>query len=833
MIVKVQGHGAFRKRITEMGFVRGQRIRVIKSAPMLDPIEYAIMGYQVALRRSEADKIEVQPLGEELPRETPHPDTDAGDGSDRERPAPGKPFWRRGTHKPPQDEPRERPGHSFRQALRTIDVALVGNPNIGKTSLFNRISGSHQKTGNYSGVTVDVKTAVVHYKDYTIRLSDLPGTYSLTEYSPEEVFVRRHLTQQAPDVVINVVDAVNLERNLYLTTSLIDMDMRVVIALNMYDELLKSDRTFDYRALGSMIGIPFVPTTAREGIGIPALLDKVIEVFEGTDPTVRHVHVHYGQDVEDAIRQLQKLLRRDKDLVAQYSARGLSLRLLEGEKTAIEAVRNSPLRQEITRAARQEAQNLEETYGENTETIIADAKYGFIAGALSETMSRKGGPIRKSHDPDALITDKWLGFPIFLAIMLAIFQATFYLGDYPMQWLEAGVQALGEWVGGAMTDGPLRSLLVDGVINGVGGVLVFLPNILILFFFIALMEDTGYMARAAFIMDRIMHRIGLHGKSFIPLLMGFGCNVPAILATRTLESRKDRLLTMLIIPFVSCSARLPVYVLLIGAFFPHHSGWVLFAIYFTGLAMAVVSSLLLKKVFFRREEAPFVMELPPYRIPTLTSVVRHMWDRGVQYLRKMGSVILAASVVIWALSNYPAQVDYSQDYPAMRQRIEQSSVLSPEGKAAALERIEAMQQSERQEKSYIGQLGKMVEPAIAPLGFDWKIGVSLVTGFAAKEIVVSTMSVLSPAQAENQPLGERLKEQTYAYGPKAGQPVYSPLVAFTLMIFILLYFPCIAAVTAIGRESGSWRWALFIAVYTTGVAWLVSLGVYRIGLLFS
>ena len=416
--------------------------------------------------------------------------------------------------------------------------------------------------------------------------------------------------------------------------------------------------------------------------------------------------------------------------------------------------------------------------------------------------------------------------------MLAVFQATFYLGNYPMEWLEAGVSALGTWVGNVLPDGSLRSLLVDGVINGVGGVLVFLPNILILFFFIALMEDTGYMARAAFIMDRLMHRIGLHGKSFIPLLMGFGCNVPAVIATRTLESRKDRILTMLIIPFTSCSARLPVYVLLIGAFFPERSGLVLFALYLTGVVVAILSSLLLKKVFFRKEEAPFVMELPPYRIPTLVSVMRHMWDRGVQYLRKMGTVILLASVLIWALGHYPEKVDYAQDYDALREQVAARNIPEQE-KERSLAHIDALQEAERQEKSYIGRIGKAVEPAIAPLGFDWQIGVSLVSGFAAKEIVVSTMAVLSSSDEDAQTLGERLKEQTYTSGPKAGQKVYTPLVAFTLMIFILLYFPCIATIAAIGRESGSWRWALFTAVYTTCVAWVVSFAVYRIGLLFA
>ena len=807
-----------------MGFVRGKRITVVKSAPMADPIEYEIMGYQVALRRSEAARIEVTPCreGEVI-------------AEDATGFAPGVAGIREHHREDEADcagcSSRQNP--YFRQAAKTINVALVGNPNIGKTSLFNEASGSHQKVGNYSGVTVDVKTATLRHKGYTIHISDLPGTYSLTEYSPEEVFVRRHLTEKMPDVVINVVDATNLERNLFLTTSLIDMDVRVVMALNMYDELLKSDKVFDYQALGSMIGIPIVPTTAREGRGIGELMDKVIDVFEDKDPIVRHVHINYGNDLEEAIRSLQKLLRKDEDLITRYSARDLSLRLLEGEKTAYQAVRQCPGFAEIDRTARSAAKALEENYHDDVETMVADAKYGFIAGALSETLADKGVPKGKGRDIDALITNKWLGFPIFLALMLAMFQATFTLGGYPAEWLEMGVSALGEWVNGLLPDGSLKALLVDGVINGVGGVVVFLPNILILFFFIALMEDTGYMARAAFIMDRMMHKIGLHGKSFIPILMGFGCNVPAIMATRTLESRKDRLLTMLIIPFTSCSARLPVYVLLIGAFFPNKSGLVLFAVYMTGIAVAVLSSLVLKKIFFNKEEAPFVMELPPYRVPTFVSVVRHMWDRGVQYLKKMGSIILLASVVIWALGHYPQDVEYSRDYAAMQQEVLSSPELSRQEKEEAVLTLESEQAAEKQEKSYIGRLGKAIEPAIEPLGFNWQIGISLVTGFAAKEIVVSTMSVLSSDRGDTQTLEQRLKEQVYTSGPKAGEPVYTPLVAFTMMIFILLYFPCIAAVTAIGRESGSWRWAVFTAVYTTGLAWVVSFIVYRVGLLIG
>ena len=808
IIVKVQGHGAFRRRITEMGFVKGQIISVIKSAPLLDPVEYQIMGYKVALRHAEADHIEVSPLKEE--------DTDEKN-INTENKSPDVTF----SH--------YHPNRFYHEATHTINIALVGNPNCGKTSLFNAISGSHQRVGNYSGVTVDVKTATLHYKDYTINISDLPGTYSLTEYSPEELYVRHHIIEQMPDVVINVVDATNLERNLYLTTGLIDMDLKVVMALNMYDELLKGDTAFDYTALGKMIGIPIIPTSARQSKGIEALLDKIIDVFNNNEPSVRHVHISYGGDIENAIHYLQKEVRPLKDLMAHYSARYISVKMLENDKDIISVLHPYDNFPKIEHIAKNTAHRVEESYGETVEDAIADAKYGFIAGALSETLTKKNEKTGyKKKDLDAFITNKWLGFPIFMAIMLAMFQATFTIGAYPADWIGYGVEALSSFLENVLPESGVKDLLLNGVISGVGGVIVFLPNILILFFFISLMEDTGYMARAAFIMDRMMQKIGLHGKSFIPLLMGFGCNVPAIMATRTLESRKDRILTMLIIPFTSCSARLPVYVLLIGAFFPNNSGLVLFSVYVIGIIVAVVTSLLLKRIFFSKTEAPFVMELPPYRVPTFYSVTRHMWDKGLQYLKKMGTIILLASVIIWAAGHYPINVDYSRDFTAEKENIFLQKDLSEPIKDSLINNIEIAQKAEHQEKSYIGRIGHAIEPVLTPLGLNWQIGVSLLTGFAAKEIVVSTMAVLSQGDEDN--LSERLKTQTFASGERQGQLVYSPLTAFTLMVFILLYFPCIAAIAAIGREAG-WKWAIFTALYTTSVAYIIAWAVYRIGLL--
>ena len=832
-ILKVTGHGGFRRRIMEMGFVRGQRVEVILNAPLKDPIEYKIMGYDISLRRSEADMVVVLSDSEASEylagggshhHHHEHHRRHCGCGADGQPAQPEYPA----AATPGPEEGCATIDEVINRHSRTIGVSLVGNPNSGKTSLFNAISGGHEHVGNYSGVTVDAKQAVFRQDGYTFNLFDLPGTYSITEYTPEELYVRRHILDAMPDVVINVLDASNLERNLFLTTQLIDMDLKVVIALNMYDELEKSGLKLDYRNLGRMIGIPIVPTVASRGEGIRELFKTVIDVFEDNEPIVRHIHINYGKDIEHSIRLLQDEIWKNTDLVARYSSRYLAIKLLCNDKNGYEVVEPAANFAEISAVAEHERQKLERQYKDCVETIITDAKFGFIAGALEETC--QGINLRKNRPDDRvdrIMTHKVWGLPIFLLIMWIMFQTTFSLGGVPAGWLETGVEWLGDFIGGIMREGPLRELIVNGIISGVGGVIVFLPNILILFFFISLMEDTGYMARAAFIMDKLMHKIGLHGKSFIPLLMGFGCNVPAIMATRTLESRKDRLMTMLIIPFMSCSARLPVYVLLISAFFPSNQGLVLFSIYLIGILIAIGSSILFKKLLFAKAEAPFVMELPPYRIPTTRNVVRHMWSKGSQYLRKMGTVILAASIIIWALGYYPRNVEYSVDYDRVAAEIA-SSGLSPEDEQAKLQELNDIRHAEHQKQSYIGKIGRFIEPAIRPLGFDWQIGISLFSGLAAKEIVVSTMAVLSNSGDDDASLAENLQKQVYTQGDKAGQPVYSPLVAYTLMLFILLYVPCIAAIVAIRREAGR-KWAVLSVVYSTGLAWLLSFVVYQIG----
>ena len=809
IITKVLGHGAFRKRITEMGFVKGKKVRVIKNAPLQDPVEYEIMGYNVSLRRSEAELVEVVS----------------------------------------SDEAKDLLGIEFNGVIdeetlkvsaikkgKVINVALVGNPNCGKTTLFNYASGSHERVGNYGGVTVDAKEATMKKFDYDFKLVDLPGTYSITEYSPEELYVRSHITEKHPDIIINVLDASNLERNLFLTTQLIDMNIKVVIALNMYDELENKKVKFDYKALGEMIGIPIVPTIASKGKGLDELFAKVIDVYEERDPSVRHIHINYGSLIEKAINTIQAEIWKNPAIRVTLSSRFIAVKLLEGDKVTHEWLKKYDNYENIKLVAERTIAALEKEYGENSETIITDAKYGFIDGALKETYKEPKIDKRiTKRQLDDILTHRFWGFPIFLFFMWAMFQATFTLGSYPMDWIDAGVGALSNWTQGVMPEGPLRDLIVQGIIGGCGGVIIFLPNILILFFFISLMEDTGYMARASFIMDKLMHKIGLHGKSFIPLVMGFGCNVPAIMATRTLDNKKDRILTMIITPFMSCSARLPVYVLLISAIFPDYQGLVLFTIYFSGILLAVVTALVMKKIAFAKKEVPFVMELPPYRKPTLRNTSIHMWHKGEQYLRKMGTVILFASILIWALGYFPRNVEYSADYDAQMASVEANAGISPEKKSEMIASLSISKESERQEKSYIGQMGHAIEPLISPLGYDWKMGVSIITGLAAKEIVVSTMGILYHADMEadenSSTLQNNIKEQKHNSGVLKGQTVFTPLVSFGFMLFILIYFPCVAVIAAIKKEA-NWGWAVFTMVYTTVIAWVVAFLTYQIGSMF-
>jgi ferrous iron transport protein B len=815
VIARVKGKGAFRRRIMDMGFIPGQEITVVRRAPLQDPVEYSIMGYFVSIRRSEARLIEILE-DERIERENGHIPL---------------------TQKLPADHVQN--GSLKKQRWKTIQIALVGNPNAGKTTIFNCLSGLRERVGNYSGVTIDAKTAIISYKDYRLEITDLPGTYSLSSYSPEEVFVRNHILQEMPDVIVNIVDATNLERNLYLTTQLIDMDIRLVMALNMYDELQQQGRKINHQMLGNLLGFPVVPTIGKSGKGINELLDMVISMFEGKYSSERHIHINYGTEIEKSIRNIQSNIRiPENDFLSNIvSTRFLAIKLLEGDQEEISRIRQCKNYKEILSVVGEEIKKLESLTGDTAESAITDAKYGFIDGALLETTSGQLVDKRKlTQKLDAIFTHKWLGLPIFALILWLMFEATFSLGKYPEQWIGDGVSLLSSWITGLMQPGMLRDLLADGIIEGIGGVIVFLPNIVLLYLFIALMEDTGYMARVVFITDKLMHKIGLHGKSFIPMMMGFGCSVPAILATRTIEDRKDRLVTMLIIPFMSCSARLPLYVLIVSAFFPQHSGSVLFLMYVIGMVVAIATAFLLKKSVLKGQQLPFVMELPPYRIPTYKVVLLHMWDRAVQYLKKVAGIILVASIIIWALGYFPVQTQAEQAYQQRKLELEKISLQNPKQNEEIKDELVKLRRNyllEKQESSYIGRLGKLIQPVMSPLGFDWKMSVSILAGIPGKEIVVSTMAVLYnqyEVESGNKViLTEQLQKEVYRSGPKAGQAVFSPLVALSFMIFVLLYFPCLSTIAVIKYESGSIKWGIFAIVYTTLVAWLFSFLVFQVG----
>lgn len=821
VIKKVNGSGAFRKRILEMGFIKGKTIKVILNAPLKDPIKYKIMDYEVSLRRSEAGLIEVD-----------YPDIHITKNEIQDIVS-NTSFDTDSTNIPKENKiENSSPKKAADRVKKIISVAFVGNPNAGKTSLFNIASGAHEHVGNYGGVTVDSKEGKFKHGGYTFRIVDLPGTYSLSAYTPEELFVRKHIVEDRPDVIINIVAASNLERNLYLTTELIDMQVPVVIALNMYDELLASGTEFDYHKLSEMLGIPMVPTVAKTGSGIVELFDAVIRIYENNDPIVKRVHISYGNSIENAISKLNILLQKLENNDLLFPRRYISIKLLEKDKDVDHYVQTLNGSSELFKARDIEVKYLEDTLNEDTETLLTDARYGFVSGGLKQTLKEKTRESDITHLIDSVVTNKYVGFPLFFFFMWVMFECTFRLGGYPMEWIETGVSLLGNFVRNIMPEGMLKDLVVDGVIGGVGGVIVFLPNIVILYAFISFMEDSGYMARAAFIMDKVMHKMGLHGKSFIPLIMGFGCNVPAILATRTIESRNSRMITMLINPFMSCSARLPVYLLFVGVFFKSYASFVLFGLYFTGILIAVISARIFKRFLFSKEDTPFVMELPPYRMPTIRSVTTHMWDKSRQYLKKMGGVILIASIIIWFLGYFPQneqrEAEFDKQIALIEARFDQG-VMSEEFKSEQIKEVNEHRNTAHQENSYIGLVGKTIEPIMRPLGFDWKISVGLLSGMAAKEVVVSTLGVLYTGDPENQ---ESLKTRLVSETKVDGTATFTPLVVVSLLLFVLIYFPCVATVVAIKEEGGSWKWGLFSALYSTILAWLVSFAVFQIGSLF-
>ena len=845
VIVKVMGHGGFRKRIVEMGFIKGKVVDVLQNAPLHDPVKYKLMGYEVSLRHSEADMIEVISV-EEAERIEKQNKLDQAKRAAAEA-------CSKATDNDPVDTQADSTSAPLTEGQlrdaamkkrRTINVALVGNPNCGKTSLFNFASGAHERVGNYSGVTVDAKVGHAEFEGYEFNIVDLPGTYSLSAYSPEELYVRKQIIEHTPDVIINVIDASNLERNLYLTTQLIDMHLRMVCALNMFDETEKRGDNVDYAKLGELFGVPMIPTTFTTGRGVELLFHIIINMYEGLDfldangnldPEVaegirqwheqysktensqtdhdedfasgvkpkhnvfRHIHINHGTYVEEGITAIQAELKKETDLRHKFSTRYLAIKLLERDSDTEQLIKSSTAHPDQILAIRDKATADVQTYThEDSETAIMDAKYGFIHGALQEAGYQTGNKkdtYQVTHLIDNVITNKYVGFPIFILMIWVMFEATFSLGQYPMNWIEAGVEWIGSTLSENMTAGPLKDMLIDGVIGGVGSVIVFLPQILILYFFISFMEDSGYMARAAFIMDKLMHKMGLHGKSFIPLIMGFGCNVPAVMATRTIESRRSRLITMLILPLMSCSARFPIYIMIICTMFAQqYRSAIMMSLYLVGIVMAVIMSRLFSKTLFKGEDTPFVMELPPYRFPTAKAIGRHTWQKGKEYLKKMGGIILVASIIVWALGYFPHD--------------------------------ESLSREQQQEQSYIGRIGHTIEPVFRPQGFDWKLDVGLISGVGAKEIVASTMGILyhsdDAAEEGTEESYSHLQKQMVADG-------ITPLASYCFLLFVLLYFPCIATIAAIKGETGSWKWAAFAACYTTALAWVVSALVYQIG----
>ena len=816
VIAKVGGHGGFRKRIVEMGFIKGKKIKVVLNAPLRDPIEYELMGYKISLRREEAAMVEV--ISEE-------------EAEQSLRPSAAQHLSALTPTEQEQTELEQRMQQMAEAQGHTLRVALVGNPNCGKTSLFNVASGSKEHVGNYAGVTVDAKEGTFQFvrpttgERYTIVLVDLPGTYSLSAYSAEERYVRSQLIEQTPDVVINVVDASNLERNLYLTTQLIDMNLRMVVALNMYDEVRKNGDRLDYDQLGILLGAPMVPTVSRSGEGITALFEQVIDVYEYKSEVARHIHVNHGVELEKSIDRIKEVIQKNGQIRHKYSTRYLAIKLLEGDREYNAFVDTLKNHDELVSARYEEQQRIQRELSAGAEEALIDAKYGFIQGALKETHqpshAKKHGESR-SERIDRIVTHRWLSYPVFLTLLYLIFETTFTLGEYPMQWLSWLVDQFAAFITMSMPEGVLRDLIVDGVIGGVGSVIVFLPNILLLYLFISLLEDTGYMARAAFITDKLMHHIGLHGKSLIPMVMGLGCNVPSVMATRMIENPKSRLITMLIIPFMSCSARLPIYILLIAAFFPDSGSLVMLALYALGIAVALVSAKLFSRYLHVGGDLPFVMELPPYRIPTLKSVVRHTWEKGQQYLRKMAGLILAFSVVIWALGYFSVPGEEPTPNRAQSSLLELPRCEGGKDRKAGLTASVAPQEAsvESQNRSCLEWVGRAVAPVFSPMDFDWQMSVGILSGVGAKELVVSTLGVLYAddyADDDDQST-TRLQAALLAHT--------TPRAALAYMVFLLLYLPCIATIVAIRSESGSWRWALFSAAYSTIIAYALALLTY-------
>ena len=803
-IAGIKGDSAIKNRIHEMGFVGGKKVKAIKSAPFKDPIEYDIMGYKLTIRRKDAEMVMIEPEKSENTNIKTYQFTDLPS----EQTFTGKINLQ-----------------NLKIDKKTFTIALVGNPNCGKTTIFNYATNSKERVANYSGVTVAAKEASFKIDDFTLRVIDLPGTYSLRPYSPEELYVYDYLVNHTPDLVINVVDAGNLERNLFLTTQLIDLGINTVIAFNMVDELAKNNTKVDHKKIGDMLGIPFVPTIGKKGRGINDLFRTAIQVYKGENKTVRKVNISYREEIDKAIEKILKHLNTT-DAPAGFCNKFVALQILCGD-----TVQNKFVSDAFNRECSEMHSYIESILGNHINTEIVNTRYGYVQGALAETCHQRKIPkVNLTQKIDKFLTNKILGLPIFFGIIWFIFFATFKLGEVPMN----GIDAVFGWLSGVVSDllpgSIFTTMLTDGIIGGVGGVIIFLPNIIILFFLISLLEDSGYMARTAFLMDKTMHKVGLHGKSFIPLLMGFGCNIPAIMATRTIESKRDRIVTMFIIPFMSCSARLPVYVLFISAFFPNSQSLILFSIYGVGIVAALLTALILNKTVFRKTESPFVMELPPYRIPTLKAVSKHTWFKTSHFIKKMGTVILLASIVVWAMGYFPRDKEIISKYDKQIESVQISKTTDNANEVdLKVNDLTVVKDAALLEQSYISRIGKVMEPVFSPLGFDWKMSVSILTGVMAKEVVVSSMGILYQAGADSDETSQSLISKLR----KSKEESQVPLVAYlSFLVFVLLYFPCLGTLIAIKKETSGLKWTLFIAAYPIAFAWITSFIIFQVGSLF-
>ena len=810
VVDKVATEGEIRQRIIEMGFTPGAKGWIVRKAPLGDPIEVHIMDYEISLRNSEAKGIEVSKSEVEIKKDRILKSSD--------------------TKKEKQEldsnliENREDIYKKTKVPSNNtkLKVAIAGNPNCGKTTIFNALTGANYKVANYPGVTVERREKDMVYNGYTYDLIDLPGVYSLSAYSQDEVVACDVLLNEKPDFIIDVIDATNLERNLYLTLQLIELGIPVVCVLNMYEFAEKNGVKINEKILTDILRLPFIKVYGNKYESVLLILDKIEDMYKSGNKLNKDAAMRYGETVEKSIKTITDNMQGD---LSDLHKRWLAIKTFEKDERAIHSIRRECSNGgEVIETVNKEIIKLESSENAKSDSIMADKRYSYIRGALQEAVKKDNiRAFNFTEAADVVFLNKWLGIPIFLVVLWLIFKVTFTLGAYPQEWIDMGISALSDFVGGLLEGSPLiQSLVVDGIIGGVGAVLSFFPLVLILFVGISFLEDCGYMARAAFLMDKVMHRLGLHGQSFIPLFLGFGCSIPATMAARTLRNKKDRIVTVLITTFMSCGARVPVYLMFTAAFFsPKIAPTIMFSIYIIGVITAFIIAFILRKALFKGEETPFVMELPPYRAPRAKAVLRHMFDRGWMYIKKAGTYVFAASVIIWALMTFPQYEPNEQEEVSLREQaiaIASEQELDIEDEEIINTEYDKVLSSEGLRRSYAGQIGRFIEPIIKPLGFDWRIGIALVAGGAAKEVLVSTIAQIVRVDEEDEAsLTELLQND----------PVFNPIVAYSLLLFVLLYFPCFAAIGVMGAEIGN-KWIPFIVVYTLAVAWIVSFVFYQI-----